>query len=325
MALIEAPEAHYHPRTYPEQPALDVLPAVPVYDTVVDTDYRLFRGERTFENIGRTVVEEWRMSDGIHYDILLGYPERQQTDVPVVKDTAWGTQVLGFNLDVAKELMRLGYPVVIKGPEKGGTIPLSQSAHNTHEILDVTGRLGLHDARVAAVEGYSRGAMIGFGTVAYGPRYRREIAFANLTDPCVFKPVEFSAEELLQRAINMRKVPFELGSAGFEIGRLLMQPNKISQYRRSVDLSLNGLRQLIRTGKALAQGETGRLASLMPSDTTGTVAFFNSSLGNDEKQFTEVLRQYEYIDIKHARGGHFTGIDTRILRHIRDSFDPVME
>lgn len=323
MAIIEAHEAFTTPQSRSALPAPDVVPAVPVYNTKVESWQ--FREERIYKGIGKTTVEEWLMNDGIRYDVMLGEPEHQRTDVPVVRDTSWGTQVRGFNRRVTAELMQLGYPVVIKGPERGRPIPLSQSAHNTHEILNVSGERGFHDPNSAAVEGYSRGAMIGFGTVAYGPIHRRDIVFANWTDPCIYKRPEMTAGELLQRVINMKKLPVEAGSAVLEIGRLLLNPRKAAEFRETVDLSLEGLEQLINTGRAVFSGEAGFLAERMPADTHGTVGFFMSSLGNDEAEYRKVLGRYEKINIKPVHGGHISGIGNRILRHIVDSFYPIIE
>jgi hypothetical protein len=318
---VQATTMHPHPEgVFLDAPDnLHDLP-LPSYDTEVDTSYRKsIRTNRDY-GYGTTWHEEWQMSDGIRYDVLITEPEQRKTDIVVAKDTAWGTQVQGFNAHLAREMMRLGYPMVIKGPEKGGSIPLSHSAYNTHRVLDETEKIGLHESKVAAIEGYSRGAMIGFGTGAYADQHGRKIVYSNLTDPCLAHPIEFTARQLGETLSNMKDAPIEVLASAVQLGRLVLNPAKLFHYRETINLSVEGARQFYQTGKPLFTGEAGFLARHFPEDSQATICFFRNSLANHQAEFVDILKHHEGVEIKRPRGGHITGMDKRILGNIITRF-----
>jgi hypothetical protein len=289
----------------------------PDYDTEVaerhDTNVRYMH-----PGAGSTWVEEWEMSDGTRYDILIGKSARNQTGMLVVKDTAWTTQVQGFNHDIAMMLMREGFDVVIKGPEKGSSIELAHSAHNTHQVLNTIEEIGINDTRQVVVEGYSRGSMIGFGTVGRASLYDRKVIYANLTDACVARPIEFKVSELEE---TLKGVPAELLTVATELGMLALHPEKLWHYRKTFDASADGMRQIHRTGKPLFTGEAGILAGQLPQDTEATTAFFKNSFANHRELYRRIIKGEDGtlrpgVEVKLAMGGHGRGIGERILGNI---------
>ncbi len=310
-----APVTELHPR---ENGGVFLPPVLPSYDTVVDTSYRKTLKTTRHAGIGTTWVEEWRMDDGTRYQILIGEPDKPGIDIPVIKDTALGTQVEGFNEDVARLLMKLHFPVIVKGPEIGSSIPLSHSAHNTHQVMDRAEEIGFFRPKVAAVEGYSRGAMIGFGTNSYAPENGRHIIYSNLTDPCVEHEIKVSREQLE----DLREHgPTEVFTAALQLGNLVLHPIRAWHYRKTVDLSIDGALQFYRTALPVFSGEAGRLCNAMPQDTRATVGFFQNSIGNNESEYVEVLETYyPNIVIKRTHGGHLTGIDEQILANVATRF-----
>ncbi len=291
--------------------------SLPTYDTQVDPSYRKDLGTTRHHRIGTTWLEEWRMDDGTRYHVMIGEPEKNGIDIVVAKDTALGTQVEGFNEDVGRLLMKLGFPFVIKGPEIGTSIPLSHSAHNTHQVLDRAEEIGFFRSKVAAIEGYSRGAMIGFGTIALAEENKRRIIYSNLTDPCVEHEIAIDCEQLDDL---VEHGPTEVATFMMQMGNLALHPIKAWHYRKTVDLSIAGALQFYRTAKPVFSGEAGPLSRQMPLDTQATVGFFQNSIANNEAEYIPILSRYPNIVIKHPRGGHLGGVDEQILDNISKPF-----
>lgn len=320
-------ESQKHPQNegvFALEEPLRVLP-LPAFDTEVDMSYRKKLKTERYFGLGTVWLEEWQMSDGVRNQILMAEPRKRRTDIAVAKNTAWGTQVRGFNEDLARMFMQLGQPVVIIGPETGGSIPQSHSAHNTHKILDITEKLGLHEEKIAVVEGYSRGAMIGFGTLAYAARHKRKIIYANLTDPCMAHGIELNSRQLMETLDNFKDAPAELLTTAVQVGRLILNPVKLFHYKDSVDFSVAGFRQFYRTGRPLFTGEAGFLARHVPPDAQATVCFFRRSLANHQAEFIDILKEHDGIEIKRTGFGHTTGMDKRILGNIITRFSGLVD
>lgn len=297
------------------------IPALPSYDTELDDGYRKHIETVVHEGLGTTWIEEWRMDDGTTFDVSINEPRFHSGDIVVVKDTAWGTQVRGFNEDIARTFMSLGLKLVIKGPEKNSDIPLSHSAHNTHKVLDRVEQLGFHEKGYAMVDGYSRGSMIGFGTIAYAEQNHRKIIFANLMDPCVARSLdELNADDFFDIA---KHAPAEILTAGYQLGKLALNPIKAWHYRRTSDLSAAGLAQFIRTGKAVFSGEAGVLAASMPEDTIARVIFYLNSCANDVGTYEQILDRFPGVEIRHTGRGHLSGMDERGLGNMALAFSGI--
>lgn len=301
-----------HPRE--DEGFLLPQPQLPHYDTEVDTTHRRPLDTILHDGIGTTWIEEWRMDDGTTFDISISEPLSHASDIVVVKDTAWGTQVRGLNEDVARMFMQLGLTLLIKGPEKNRFIPLSHSAHNTHKVLDVAQARGYHQPDMAMVEGYSRGAMIGFGTNAYAAQFGRHILYSELTDPCVARPLtELSPKEWLE---IMKNAPAEIGTGAYQLGRLALNPVKAWHYRRTINISPFGLWQFAHHAQPVFSGETGDLARHFPEDGQANISFFMNSCASDEATFRSILTHHDGVEINRLGRGHLTGMDKRLLGHI---------
>lgn len=308
-----------------------LIPNLPSYNTELDDSYRKHVDTIVHEGLGTTWIEEWRMDDGTTFDVSINEPLSHAGDVVVVKDTAWGTQVRGFNEDTARIFMSLGLKLVIKGPEKNAAIPLSHSAHNTHKVLDRIETIGFHEKGYALVDGYSRGAMIGFGTVAYAQDNDREIIFANLVDPCIPRPLtELGSDDLIEVA---KHAPAELLTAGWQLGKLALNPLKAWHYRRTPNISVAGAKEFINTGKAVFSGEAGSMAANMPDDARAVVVFYLNSCANEVKIYQDLLAGKPDVDIKLTGRGHLSGMDKRglgsmalgfsgIARQLKDGVHP---
>ena len=309
-------------KTYdPTNPDAPLVP-LPIFDTVVDTSYKKHIATHKHDGVGTTWLDERRMSDGIKYKVMVCEPKYARTGIPIVKDLALGTQPEGFNEDVANLLMRLGFIVIMKGPEIGGSIPLAHSAHNTHKILDVTDREGYHEAKVAAVEGYSRGGEIGLGTVAKAAENDRHIIFANLTDACMGKPISVDRDQIER---FMQNAPHEVVTAFYQLGKLALDPRRAWHYRKTVDLSPKGGLQFARTARPVFSGEGGFLARHLPEDANILMAFLGQSMQSDEATYRAIMKDLKGVSFKSTEtGGHLAGLDEQILTNITRVFGRLM-
>ncbi|MDB5169210.1 MAG: hypothetical protein JWO41_566 [Candidatus Saccharibacteria bacterium] len=246
------------------------------------------------------------------YKVVRFEAANPRSDVWVVKDTAWGTQPEGLNTDVARKLMSMGFNVIIKGPEIGSSLPLSQSAFNTHKVLDYFSSLGYLSAKQIAVEGYSRGSMLAFGTNAYAEDFGRNVIYSNLTDPCNALPIR-SDLETIKKGIRL---PLDLGLLALAVGHTLTSPGRGKHLSKTADLSREGGKQFIRTGRPLMSGEAGMMAARTPLDMHATIAFFRLCGVNDAKTYRQILGDRPNVRFVRPDGGHGAGIDTKIIGNI---------
>jgi hypothetical protein len=323
MAAQEVPTQTQsnHPR-FEAQPLYDGY-HLPTYTTQVNDEAIRALGPLQDEEFGQTQLERWQMNDTdqTQYNILRCEAYQPKTDIWVVKDTAWGTQPAGLNVDVARKLMKLGFNVLIKGPEIGSSLPLSESAHNTHAILDAMSRLGHLNAAEVALEGYSRGSMIGFGTNAYAASFDRKVLYSNLTDPCVAVPVGFNLETVKKGAT----LGADIAMLNLAIGRALLNRKRTKDVLETIDPTKEGLQQFVRTGKPLMNGEAGKMAARTPLDMQATIAFFRQCRVNDVATYRRILADRPGVRFVQPEGGHGAGIDEKIIGNIAVRFGRLIE
>jgi len=301
-----------------EHPNPTLFPLPDFSDIEVEASYRIpITSSR--HDAGTTWVEEWRMTDGTKRQILHGEPKSPVTDIAVIKNTALGTQVRGFNEDVAHLIMSKGFPVEIIGPEINSSLSITRSAHDTHKILDITEQRGYHAPGVISQEGYSRGSMIGFGVLALASKHDREIVYSNLTDPCFEHQPSIQDISRPSRILNL--CGNELATAVIQLGKLTLNPSKAWNYRRTIDFSGQGLRQLYRTGLPLFTGESGILARhAAMTNPRLLIGFFGRSLTNHMREYEQIFKGCDNVVIKHSDGGHLRGMDKHIMGHIATKF-----
>lgn len=297
---------------------------LPAYASEVDTDHIVSRGKPTqHRDYGTTYPEEWPMLDehDTRYHVTRCVAERPVSDLWVVKDTAWSTQPEGANTDIARKLMKLGLNVLIKGPEVGSSLPLSESAFNTHRVLDAMEELGHMDASAVALEGYSRGSMIAFGTNAYAEQFDRKILYSNLTDPCVALPIKVNVETA-KKAVTL---PADIAMLEFAILRGLADPRRGRHLVKTINPTPNGLIQFARTGWPLFNGEAGKMAARTPKDMQATIAFFRRCRVNDWQTYQRILADRPGVRFVRPEGGHGGGLDQRIIGNIAVRFGRLAE
>jgi hypothetical protein len=298
---------------------------LPSYDNSVDAAHIKPLGEpRHYPGYGTVHLEEWPMEDeaGTRYKVARCIADNPVSSVWAAKDTAWSTQVEGANMDIARRLMGLGLHVLVKGPEIGSSIPLSESAYNTHLVLDtLRERYDDIDTSAVAIEGYSRGSMIGFGTNAYAERFDRRILYSNLTDPCVGRPIQRDIETVKKAAT----LPADIALLEFDVARSLMDFKRARHLLKTVDITPKGLLQFVRTGAPLMNGEAGMMAEQTPLDMHATIAFFRRCRVNDAKLYERILMDRPGVRFVRPEGGHGAGLDTRIIGNVALRFGRLAE
>jgi hypothetical protein len=258
---------------------------------------------------------------GTKYRIMRCEADQPVSDIWVVKDTAWSTQVEGANVDVARKLMKLGFNVLIKGPEIGSSLPLSESAYNTHQILNAMEGLGYMDASSIAVEGYSRGSMIAFGTNAYAKQFGRKVLYSNLTDPCVAQPIQPDIETAKKAAT----LGLDIAMLEVAVLRSLTDLRRGRHLLKTIDPTPKGFLQFLRTGAPLMNGEAGKMATHTPQDMQATIAFFRRCRVNDAKTYEQILANRPGVRFVRPEGGHGGGLDKRIIGNVAVRFGRLAE
>lgn len=296
---------------------------LPDYQSEAAENPLIERGAEDHPGYGIIYPERWQMIDEgeTQYDVLRCEAENPRTNIWIVKDTAWGTQTEGLNTDVARKLMGMGFNVLIKGPEIGTSLPLSQSAFNTHKLLDAQQRRGVLNASQYLIEGYSRGSMIAFGTSGYSHRFNRRALYANLTDPCVALPVGKNIDTLKKAPT----LPIDIALLGFAAAKGLAHPTRGKHLVSTIDISPKGAVQFWRTGKPLMTGEAGMMATQTPLDMQATIAFFRRCRVNDEQVFRAILGNRPGVRFVRPEGGHGGGIDSKIIGNIAVRFGRIAD
>ena len=288
---------------------IGLLP-LPMYDTEIDQTHKkpISNGERPY---GKWWIEEWKTDDNNRFNVGIFEANKPRTDIKFAKGTAWTTQVEGFNSYVALKFMKMGLSGAVIGPEKNTSMPLSENAHLINKVLDILDEQGLGSQNEAIVEGYSRGAMLGFGVEAYAKQhFGRDIIYSDLTDPCIARPIKTMS--LRERAEYAKYLPVEVVCALRQLGRIATDPVKRKYFVDTIDNSWNGAKQFINTGLPLMTGEAGFLARHVSQDANVHVGFLKSSLANQSDEFSDALAGRDGVVINRYEGAHFSGMRSDI-------------
>lgn len=275
--------------------------------------------EEDFGGVGSSRIDICSLNDnkGTKHKVVV-YRANDGQDMPwVVRGTSLSTQPEGtVNATMSQLFMRLGFNVITIGPEIGSSLPQSQSAHNMHSILDEYERKGEVDTANVLYEGYSRGANIGIGFIAYALGFKRKVACSHLTDLTLALPVDLDVEG----AKKALRFPQEIASLGISVLKVLPELPKRPRVAETFDISLNGLRQFYRTLKPLMSGEAGMMATKLPLDTQALIAFYGLSSWNDRDVYLEILKNYPNIRYLNPRGRHGRGVSIRSCQAIVRAF-----
>lgn len=265
---------------------------------------------------GTWKLETWEMDDDTRYQVCSIDPVRRRTNVAVATGTPWGTQIEGMNMHAGIDMAHHGLPVIIVGPEMNASLPISQSAHNQLQIINRIEDTGFSEPKVSIFKGFSRQAMIMFGLFAYSPSDERQVLYGEAVDPCLAVPLKDMVSELDPRGIieTLEYSAQEIIGSLHLVASILRDPRRRRHYTHTVDASIDGLRQFIRTGKPLFSGEAGELALHVPTDAHMNIGFLLTSLANQKDKFEQRLTDHPNVTYSDYEGCHTQGVRRRIMQ-----------
>ncbi len=238
--------------------------------------------------------------DTSRYTVLVSTPNQKRTETPVVFTTALGTQAEDqYNLDLMREHLDLGMPVLLIGPEENTSIPLTWTAQHMHDIFDHYGKFGLYDPNKARVTGDSRGAMIGQLFAAYAVRRGVEIVDGCVVDPCLARQIQYtSPREVLEY------LPY-LTVEGYSFARQIKRIGlkKGLEHVRRLRLS-PGI--TARTGLPLLSGDAGEFSLYMHREQRLHSMLFLASVVNQHKDWIKIYDQFPFITHDLIKGSHLS-------------------
>ncbi len=238
--------------------------------------------------------------DTSRYTVLVATPNQKTTEIPVVFTTALGTQAEDqYNLDLMREYLDLGMPVVLIGPEENTSIPLTLTAQHMHDIFEHYGKFGLYDPTNARVTGDSRGAMIGQLFAAYAVRRGIDIVDGCVVDPCLARQIQYtSPQEVLEYLPYLTVEGYSFARQIWRIGL-----KKGLEHARRLRLS-PGI--TVRTGLPLLSGDAGEFALYMHREQRLLSMLFLASVVNQHKDWIEIYNQFPFITHDLIKGSHLS-------------------
>jgi hypothetical protein len=267
---------------------------------------------------GSTFVEVFTMENGRHYEVVTGIPKHQRMDIAVLNGTALGTSIRGHNWHTMLNLMDLGYPVLMVGPEGGHprlpktikqlqafcknltSIRLLETARNYHEILNEVESDELFLPKTILSTGESRAACITSPFVALSARHQREAVYSDAISPCfpVPKPIKLDGEAV-GRIVD---IGTQVGSIALNSARIDIQ--KVRHYPRTLNLHPHFLSYMVATVPTLVSGKAGEMARHIPLDARIHNTHFDSDPWAFPDEWVKVFKNHPYVTHDRQPGDH---------------------
>ncbi len=295
------------------------------YSTYLE-DYRQNVEQKDRHAHGTVYSDVATMSDGQQYEVVTAVPNHPIIEAPVAMTTAWFTSTRGHNRHTIQHLMRLGFPMVLVGPEGGHreesifhpsehasrlhNIKLGYSAHQLHNVLDVLpDAKRTNDNSHMILLGESRGAMVGQGVIAQAAQRNREVIYADLTAPCFPEPLR--PRHLGRLFEQVAHEPVEIGKL---LGRIALNP--LVYYPATVDPHPQAIAYNVAIGPALFSGEAGALARHIPENQQMHITTFHDDFASMPHKWQQIFQNHPNVRIKTIDGAHLTIGDPTTLGHI---------
>lgn len=281
---------------------------------------------KTDTDYGQTHTELYTTPNGRHYEVVIGEPDNQRSDIAVGYTTPWFTGIGDrHNKHTMQNLLKLGYPAVMIGPEGGhaewprtpaafkrfvqqlGSISLDETATNMHQILDATDGKGLYRPGHIISTGESRGAMAGYGVNAKANNFNRNVVYSDYSSPC------------FAQSPRLRNVPEHIPSPLAEITTTANLLGKVSLKRFvAIKPGPHYLLHALATIPTLLSGQAGELAKQIPRDNK----IHNALLAQDRMGQNEIWKiifaDYPFVVNTVYHGGHMGSVSDDVLRGRRE-------
>lgn len=281
--------------------------------------------EKDWSKHGKTDLELLTLSDGRQHEVVTGVPKNLRSEYPVVFTTALGTSIRGHNWHTMYQMMDLGYPVVLVGPEGGHQnwpktpraikrfvknlvkISLEEAAENIHEILEVTDHSNVYKpGRIVSI-GESQGAMKGLGVTARAHKFGRQVLYADHTAACF--PM---ARKNLSEHISL--LPETIAQTSL-VGKISldMSLERARHYPGTINLNPHFLLHVAAALPMLLSGEAGSLAREIDPDSQIHQTLFTGDSWSNVKGWQDIFADMPNTVIDARPGNHMTIVEKQTL------------
>jgi hypothetical protein len=267
---------------------------------------------------GKTQVEIFTLENGRHYEVVTGIPRRQRSDIAVFIGTALGTSIRGHNWHTMNDMLELGYPTVLVGPEGGHarwpvtpagwrqfahnlfSIRLEETAENMHEILQVTDGYGAYTPGKVIKTGESRDAGITMGFNARAHKFDRSVIYSDAIAPCfpTPKPITISKDSLGR----LKEIGTQVGSLARESTNLDIR--RALHYPRTINPNPHFLLHMVATVPTLISGNAGKLAREIDRGARIHNTHFTEDPWAFPAGWVELFADHPFVEHDHRPGDH---------------------
>ena len=268
------------------------------------------------------------------YQVVSGVPNKPRTDIPVFIGTALGTTIHGHNWHTMLDMMELGFPVVMVGPEGGhrnlpktpralkrylqnlARISIGETGANMHEIFDAYDenpeyKPFPYQSGVVLKTGESRDGAVGMSFVAQAGQFDREVADTYLIAPPFPLPKPLKAgPELIPRTVEIFE---QVGSIALHAGA--NGPRRLRHYPKTLCMDPLFAMHVAATVPTLVSGAAGRYARRIPHDSRMYMVHYDRDPWTSIEGWKEVLDSDEYPhvvqDVRSGNHGDIVHPDTQ--------------
>lgn len=269
----------------------------------------LNNGRPEVSRFGKAYPELVTLENGRHYEVVNGVPKHPRTDIPVFIGTALGTSIYGHNWHTMLDMMELGYPVVLVGPEGGrlkvprtpkelrratqnlACISIKETANNMLEILDDNEQKELYAPGKIVKTGESRDAAVAMGVNAQAKNFGIQVVYTDAI------AVPFPTPKPLELNLELPKRALEIGE---QVMSLALQSSQIRvrrlrHYPRTLNLNPYFLLHVVATVPTLVGGATGKLAKEIPRSRKMHLTHFESDPWSDPEEYAKIFKSYPHV------------------------------
>ncbi len=213
--------------------------------------------EPTPYKVGQITTRRIVMTDGTEYLTKTGEPIERTTDVSEAMTTALFTRIGGINKRMMLAVLGEGRPVNFISTElRFRQLGIGRSGHNMLQIVRALQEEHEQEPDVTSYSGISQAGMKGMAFKALSPANGMNVLYSDLIVTC------FNEGLSLKLIREMRRQPGnELDALRRHLGGIALP--YLLKYRKTVDLSWQGIHSGVRSIPVLISDETGHWGRLI--------------------------------------------------------------
>lgn len=304
---------------------LDISQEINNANPVINQEPQKLSPDYSHSIYGRAIAQIVTFENGRKQEVVTGIPKHQKSDIPITMGTALGTSIYGHNWLNMWDMMNLGYPVVLIGPEGGkadwpknaaetirlfrhlASISLTETARNMHEVLNVTDRDQIYKPGKVIQVGESRAAAAGLGFHAMAGEFHREVIYGDYTAACF--------PQKLKEAKEYLALPRQ---ALHQTGRLIQAPlrkpwERAKHYPKTINPNPFFLMHVAATLPTLLSGTAGKMAREIPGDSKIHNTGFEQDPWSDLDVWEHIFANYTHAVNTRLPGDHSSLADEDVL------------